>query len=87
MPQEHGRNEAKTECQHKMKLKFFFNLIVFFTRSFNHQGSRISYSLVWRGLVFSFNASVSGLGFSGEGVTLNTPEKQRPVINHFDSPV
>ena len=49
--QEHRRNETKTECQHKTKLKFLFNLL-FFTRSFNHQGSRIPYITLYGGVFF-----------------------------------
>ena len=35
-----------------MKLKFLFNLILFFIRSFNHQGSRISYITLYAGVFF-----------------------------------
>ena len=52
-----------------MKLKFLSNLILSFTRSFNHHGSRISYITLYEGgegLLYSFHACVSGLGFSGE---------------------
>ena len=51
--QEHiRRNETKMDCQHKMKLKILLNLILFFTRSFNHQGSRISYITLYGGVFF-----------------------------------
>ena len=42
----------KTDCEHKMKLQFLLNLILFFIRSFNHQGSRISYITLYGGVFF-----------------------------------
>ena len=60
-----------------MKLKFFFILTLFFTRPFNHQGSRISYIALYGGVFFFyFMPMFQGLVLTESGVTSNTSENE-----------